>query len=239
MKPRTSRTKVSVLPQAGSLIALLALRAELAYLPSPTWALEGALETLRTRATPTGPLHTAIGQLPPAPLGPDERVAGIRRLVKELVAKGCLTPVGSGWDARFLPDHAWVESHRSLYAAALGEDGHLAAKPLIDALLAAGWLDSLPAELRGGFASQVMLALPWMRNHLGGHGQGRDELPLPEPYARLALGLAAAFNEFIVGLAIERDPSLVRVTDQRPLLAKPLTKANFASVSGADDDIPF
>jgi hypothetical protein len=60
-----------------------------------------------------------------------------------------------------------------------------------------------------------MLALPWMRNHLGGHGQGRDEKPLPEPYARLALGLAAVFDEFIVGLAIERDSSLVRVTDQR------------------------
>jgi len=127
--------------------------------------------------------------------------------------------------------HNAGKSFESTMKAALSEDGHLAARPLIDALLASGWLDDLPEELRGGFASQVMLALPWMRNHLGGHGQGRDELPLPEPYARLALGLAAAFNEFIVGLAVERDSSLVRVTDQRSSLVEPLTEADFASVS--------
>jgi hypothetical protein len=55
---------------------------------------------------------------------------------------------------------------------------------------------------------QVMLALPRVRNHLGSHGQGREEQSLPEPYARLALRLAAVVNEFIVALAIE--PNLRR-----------------------------
>jgi hypothetical protein len=139
--------------------------------------------------------------------------------------------------------HNAGKSFESTMKAALGEEGHLAAKPLIESLEAAGWLDGLPEELRGGFASQVMLALPWMRNHLGGHGQGRDEKPLPDPYARLALGLAAVFDEFIVGLAIERDSSLVRVTDQRAASAGDVTvdESDFVlfPTAGGDDDIPF
>lgn len=139
--------------------------------------------------------------------------------------------------------HNAGKSFESTMKAALGEEGPLAAKRLIESLQAAGWLDGLPEELRGGFASQVMLALPWMRNYMGGHGQGRDERPLPEPYARLALGLAAVFDEFIVGLAIERDSSLVRVTDQRPANAEdvPVDEADFVLFPAAsgDDDIPF
>ena len=140
--------------------------------------------------------------------------------------------------------HNAGKSFESAMKAALDRDDHLAAKLLIDALLAEGFFDGLPEELRGGFASQVMLALPWMRNHLGGHGQGREEQSLPEPYARLALGLAAAVNEFIVALAIERDASLVKVTDQRPPSAATVTidESDFmpAPMAGAgDDDIPF
>jgi hypothetical protein len=138
--------------------------------------------------------------------------------------------------------HNAGKSFESVMKAALSREDHLAAKPLIDALLAADFFDGLPEELCGGFANQVMLALPWMRNHLGGHGQGREEQALPEPYARLALGLAAVVNEFIVALAIERDASLVKVTDQRPSTAASVTidEADFmpAPMAG-DDDIPF
>ncbi|HEY3830048.1 MAG TPA: hypothetical protein VGL57_12715 [Solirubrobacteraceae bacterium] len=88
-----------------------------------------------------------------------------------------------------------------------------------------------------------MRALPWMRSYMGRHGQGRDERPLSEPYARLALGLAAVFDEFIVGLAIERDSSLVRVTDQRSARAEdiPVDEADFVLFPAAsgDNDIPF
>jgi hypothetical protein len=138
--------------------------------------------------------------------------------------------------------HNAGKSFESAMKAALDRDDHLAAKLLIDALLAEGFFDGLPEELRGGFASQVMLALPWVRNHLGGHGQGREEQPLPEPYARLALGLAAAVNEFIVALAIERDASLVKVTDQRPSTGAGITvdESDFVPFPvGRDDDIPF
>jgi hypothetical protein len=139
--------------------------------------------------------------------------------------------------------HNAGKSFESAMKAALGEEGHLAAKRLIESLQAAGWLDGLPEGLRGGFASQVMLALPWMRNYMGGHGQGRDEQPLPEPYARLALGLAAVFDEFIVGLAIERDSSLAKGPDQRSASAEdvPVDGSDFVlfPAGSGDDDIPF
>jgi hypothetical protein len=138
--------------------------------------------------------------------------------------------------------HNAGKSFESTMKAALSRDDHLTAKQLIDALQAEGFFDGLPEELRGGLASQVMLALPWMRNHLGGHGQGRDELPLPEPYARLALGLAAVVNEFVVALAIERDASLVKVTDQRPSsgATTAVDESDFVPFPmGRDDDIPF
>lgn len=138
--------------------------------------------------------------------------------------------------------HNAGKAFESTMKAALGQDAHLAAKPLIDSLQEAGFFDGLPEDLRGGFASQVMLVLPWMRNHLGGHGQGRDEQPLPAPYAQLAIGVAAALNEFIVNLAIERDPSLVEVPDERVPRADEVlvSEADFAPVALAgDDDIPF
>jgi hypothetical protein len=138
--------------------------------------------------------------------------------------------------------HNAGKSFESAMKAALGREDHLAAKRLIDALLGEGFFDGLPEDLRSGFANQVMLALPWMRNHLGGHGQGREEQALPEPYARLALGLAAVVNEFIVGLAIERDASLVKVTDQRQsrVVSVSLDESDFMpSPMARDDDIPF
>jgi hypothetical protein len=81
-----------------------------------------------------------------------------------------------------------------------------------------------------------MLALPWMRNRLGGHGQGRDTLAVGDPYARLAVGLAAVFNEFVVNLAIERDGSLVAKTEPESTAESDFQPAPFG---GANEDIPF
>ncbi len=133
--------------------------------------------------------------------------------------------------------HNAGKSFESVMKAALDKD-HLTAQQLIDALLEEGFFDGLPEDLRGGFAKQVVMALPWMRNRLGGHGQGREAQPVGEPYARLALGLAAVFNEFIVRLAIERDGSLVQ--EQVPPVPKTLVPEQPVVQSGAgDDDIPF
>jgi hypothetical protein len=134
--------------------------------------------------------------------------------------------------------HNAGKSFESVMKAALDKD-HLSAQQLTDALLAEGFFDGLPEDQRGGFAKQVVGALPWMRNRLGGHGQGREAQPVSEPYARLALGLAAVFNEFIVTLAIAQDGSLVE-TVPSPTQGT-LTEESFQPVSpgAGDEDIPF
>jgi hypothetical protein len=134
--------------------------------------------------------------------------------------------------------HNAGKAFESVMKAVLDKD-HLSAQQLTDALLDEGFFDDLPEDQRGGFVKQVVGALPWMRNRLGGHGQGRDFQPVSDPYARLALGLAAVFNEFIVALAKERDDSLdeeVPLPDQKLLAEEPFRPVH----SGAgDDDIPF
>ena len=136
-------------------------------------------------------------------------------------------------------------SFESAMKAALDRDDYLAAKKLIDALGADGYFEGIPEKLRGQFVTEVLAGLPWMRNKLGGHGQGKDKQTVPEPYARLALGLAAVLNEFIVALAVERDASLVKVMDQRKSDGAAdlpeISEADFlpAPVAAGDDDIPF
>lgn len=137
--------------------------------------------------------------------------------------------------------HNAGKSFESVMKAALDKD-HLSAQQLTDALLEEGFFDGLPEDQRGGFAKQVVGALPWMRNRLGGHGQGREAQPVGDPYARLALGLAAVLNEFVVTLAIERDSSLVQAAP--PVAVEAITEETFSpSVlppgAAGDDDIPF
>jgi hypothetical protein len=134
--------------------------------------------------------------------------------------------------------HNAGKSFESVMKAALDKD-HLSAQQLTDALIEEGFFDGLPEDQRGGFAKQVVGALPWLRNRLGGHGQGREPRPVSEPYARLALGLAAVFNEFIVTLAIERDGSLVQA--ESPSSRESITGQSFLPVSpgAGDDDMPF
>lgn len=143
--------------------------------------------------------------------------------------------------------HNAGSSFESVMKAALDREDHLAAKKLIDALQAEGYFEGIPEKLRGQFVSGVLMGLPWMRNKLGGHGQGKDKQSVSEPYARLAIGLAAALNEFIVALAVERDASLVKVTGQRSsvgaddLPAPAIDESDFmaAPFAQGEDDIPF
>lgn len=138
--------------------------------------------------------------------------------------------------------HNAGKSFESVMKATLNKD-HLTAQQLTDALLGEGYFDALPEEMRGGFAKVVMGALPWIRNRLGAHGQGRETQPVDEAYARLALNLAAVLNEFVVTLAIERDNSLVPVATPQPPAPQPpepITEQDFLPPIGAgDDDIPF
>jgi hypothetical protein len=107
------------------------------------------------------------------------------------------------------------------------------AKGLAQEIRRAGYLDGLPPQLREPFASGAMQALPWMRNKLGGHGQGHEEVPLPRAYPELAVSLAAAFAHFLVTLEVERNPTRDRNANPRA--------GGFREPAPvpADDDIPF
>ena len=63
---------------------------------------------------------------------------------------------------------------------------------LIKELGAKGYFDDLPDAVRNGFADQVLKALPFLRNKLGGHGQGARIVTIPPAYGELAIQLAAA-----------------------------------------------
>ena len=53
---------------------------------------------------------------------------------------------------------------------------------------------------------QVFKALPFLRNKLGGYGQGMDVVAIPPAYGDLAIQIAAAFQNFLITKHLERSP---------------------------------
>ncbi len=58
----------------------------------------------------------------------------------------------------------------------------------------------VPATMpKGGFESQVMKALPFIRNNSGAdHGAGAKEVVISKPMAKLTINLAAALNTYLI-----------------------------------------
>lgn len=81
---------------------------------------------------------------------------------------------------------------------------HVNADRLIKELTAQGYFDDLPESVRKGFADQVLKVLPFLRNKLGGHGQGADVISIPSVYGELAIQLAATFHNFLIAKHLER-----------------------------------
>lgn len=102
---------------------------------------------------------------------------------------------------------------------------HANADKLLKELQTKGYFDDLPESVRAGFADQVLKALPFLRNKLGGHGQGASVISIPHSYGDLAVQLAAVFHNFLICKHLERAP-------QQP--PEPLPVA-----STLDDDVPF
>jgi len=84
---------------------------------------------------------------------------------------------------------------------------HANATQLIDELLSQGFLDDLPEDIRQGFAQQVMRPVPFLRNKLGGHGQGVVVTEVPPVYGTLAVQLAGAIHNFLIAKHIEHRTS--------------------------------
>ena len=98
---------------------------------------------------------------------------------------------------------------------------------LIKELGAQGFFDDLPESVRAGFMDQVFKALPFLRNKLGGYGQGKDVVAIPPAYRDLAIQIAAAFQNFLITKHLERSPGATRAGPRQ------------ARAVSLDDDIPF
>lgn len=149
---------------------------------------------------------------------------------------------GDGRDAV----HSAGSAFESVMMAMLGSDRAKAAK-LIAGLSRGGYLDDLPRELRERFSKQVLGAMPWMRNELGGHGQGGDTIEIPPAYAQLAIDLAAAFSHFLITLKIARDDDPLGAENEGDVVSSSAAEApvvfdlapDFSVAPGSEDDIPF
>ena len=99
------------------------------------------------------------------------------------------------------------------------------ADKLISELLKQGFFDDLPSDIRPGFTNQVMKAVPFLRNRIGGHGQGAAVVEVPEAYGKLAIQLAAAFHNFLVAKHIEQASATAVPSADNP--------------TELDDELPF
>jgi hypothetical protein len=99
---------------------------------------------------------------------------------------------------------------------------------LTKAFASQAYLADLPADLQEPFRNTVLMALPFLRNKLAGHGQGPDVIEVPTIYGELAVQLSAAFHNFLLAKHIARQPP------PPPKPKEPERKASWM-----DDDIPF
>lgn len=80
------------------------------------------------------------------------------------------------------------------------------ASHLIRKLYEVGFHNEIPDSVARSFGEQVLMSLPFMRNRLGGHGQGAEVVNVPKEYGQLAVHLSAAFSFFIVNRGLKLDP---------------------------------
>ena len=90
-----------------------------------------------------------------------------------------------------------------------------------------GFFDDLPEPVRSGLMDQVLKALPFIRNKLGGHEQSAAVVDIPPACGDLTIQIAADFQNFLITKHLERSPALVT-----PPPAK-------NAPSSVDDEIPF
>lgn len=121
--------------------------------------------------------------------------------------------------------HNACKAYESALKAVLGTVTGNANK-LLERFEAEGFLDDLPEEIRGGVLSQVMLSVPFLRNRLGGHGQGEAVVEVEKQHAELALHLAGSLIVFVVEAHLKRKP-------EEP------DRESSSVPSDDDDDLPF
>jgi hypothetical protein len=142
--------------------------------------------------------------------------------------------------------HRAGATFESVMMAMLKREDGKAAKLLQD-LVSEKYFKDLPVQMRQPFVRQVLGAMAWMRNNLGGHGQGEQTVEVRRAYAELATDMAAVFSYFLISLQLEREGTpLEEVHASRAgseFVAPGDVPPDFSdfvpAVGASDDDIPF
>lgn len=125
--------------------------------------------------------------------------------------------------------HNACKSFESVLKSILNRDiGN--ASTLIRELAGTGFYSNVPEEVGKAFGEQVLMSLPFLRNRLGGHGQGEGIVDVPKPYAELAVNLSATLVLFAIRRSLELSGSRKEKRQQ---------DASQDVFSVTDDDVPF
>jgi hypothetical protein len=98
----------------SALFGALIAEAELEFVPSWSWPLEAAIESLADSDRPEDGLSVAAQSwLDPRP-GPAGRVLGVAAWLREAAAAGLLMPEGKNWAAGYRPQAMWIDRSRQM-----------------------------------------------------------------------------------------------------------------------------
>jgi HEPN domain-containing protein len=98
--------------------------------------------------------------------------------------------------------HNACKSFESCLKTILGQQSG-SASTLIRGLFDTGFYSDLPEDVGRAFGEEVLMALPFIRNRLGGHGQGQEKREFSRTYAELAVHLAGSLIHFSISRALE------------------------------------
>jgi len=70
---------------------------------------------------------------------------------------------------------------------------------LTKAYIESEFMNALPVDVKKtGFQEKVLMSLPYLRNNIAGHGDGKESYTVPESLAKLSVNLASSLNTYIV-----------------------------------------
>ena len=94
------------------------------------------------------------------------------------------------------------KTYESVMKVICAEEGQEVSSESADKLtkrLSEGSYLALPDSLSaGGLRSNVLMSLPYLRNHAAAHGAGLDNSPIDRPLANIAVNLAAALDMYLI-----------------------------------------
>jgi hypothetical protein len=125
--------------------------------------------------------------------------------------------------------HNACKSFESVLKSILGR-GSGNASVLIRELTTTDFYSTVPQEVGKAFGEQVLMSLPFLRNRLGGHGQGEAVIDVPKHYAELAVNLSACLMVFAIRRSLELQGSS---KNEHP------DDSSSDPFSAMDDDVPF